>query len=176
MAVCYNCNKKIGFFESSRKAFGKKICFPCIDNLGYNNCLSTNESLYPEKHFKNFEQLLQILKERKLLYDQMDKMFKQTCEFKDLDLDLGGQLDLKIDENSKIICIVKRSAKIYFNYSDFIKIEELDNRWKNVPGQVLFFHYFIYYNLFGSENILIINKNAKNTEEAAQFFKNLKSA
>ena len=173
MAVCYHCKeKKSGFTQFPSKYVGENICFACCEKLGLNYLLTTDESLnaHNKNYYKNFEQLEQILKERKPIYDKLASAFSKTKAYETL-----GAETIEIDEKSKIISIVKKNkrenTRIYFNYSDFIKIENIDNSKNFSPGQVAMSNFFIRYKYFGKETVIITDN--KNTE-LFEFLSNIK--
>ena len=170
MAICYHCKeKKSGFSQFPSKYVGQKICFSCVKKLGLDYLLTTEESnkAREKNHYQSFEQLIQIVNERRPIYDKMDAAFQKTREFK-----CGNYNTIEIDESSELICIVKNSNRFYFSYSDFIRIENVDNTENFLPGQLRMSNFFIYYKLFGSNNVFITdNENS----DLFSFFSSIQS-
>jgi hypothetical protein len=161
MAICYNCNQKIGIFANHRKILGEKLCDSCVTLLGINNCLTTDESVYPEKHFSDISNFIQVLKDRKPLYDQMATAFKSTREYKNLGS--SGKLDIEIDEQSQIICISRLNSRQFFRFFDFIGLT-------GTVGK----HYMFRYKMFENENSFFIDTYAQELENALVFFNGIK--
>ena len=78
MTICYYCKQDKTKFPS--KYVGKKICADCCTDLGLVYCLTTLESLNAHKrHFyPSFEAVLEIVKPRKQLYDELAAVFTPT--------------------------------------------------------------------------------------------------
>ena len=169
MANCNNCNKKIGLFTKSEKIISDVYCIPCFTSLGYkdlmaikSSLMSADEAANPEKYFSGASQLIKILNERKPLYDQMAVIFKPTRVHRYLNL--HHQLDIEIDDESQMICIIKTYDKSYIRFSDFLDF---------TPGAGQFY-YLKYKKIFGNEGFEQINTTAKDFDQMRSFFDGLK--
>ena len=165
MANCCNCEKKLGFGAPSRKIIGRKLCTSCCDALGINNYLTTDESAYPDKHFSSADALIQALKERKPMQEQMAAAFKPTRKFTSLD---NSNLSIEIDEQSQLICttsqhsITNQYSRKYYHFSDYLGSEK-----SNI-------YYLLSFNFYGKKNSVIISAHRIESDEALSFINGIK--
>lgn len=166
MPVCYHCGvKKSGFTQFPSKYVGQKICVTCCDQLGLNRLLTTKESLNAHKknHYQSFEQVVQLVNQRRPAYDQMAAAFRPNRQIRCSNGDA-----IEIDDQSQLVGLEKN--RILFPFADFIRIENVDNSKTFQPGQVRMFHFFVYYRIFGQENVFITPNHDK---EVWTFFTSL---
>ena len=133
MAICYHCKQKEKIY--GRKYVGEKICFNCHALLGFSICLSTHESMKADKRkggYQNFEELVQLVKPRKALYDELVANFIPSRTFTLERPNYTGEDKIEIDEQGKTIRIIegytngvtysKNPSIVYIRYSDILSI------------------------------------------------------
>ena len=118
MAICYNCKRKEKIH--GQKYVGEKICFGCHDSLGLSICLSVkekNKAYLKKGGYQSFEELVQIVKPRRELYNELAAKCNPSRSFSIERPNYTGEDKIEIDEQGELIRITER-------YTDGIKFQK----------------------------------------------------
>jgi len=115
MPKCYYCKENKSFYTRfPSKICKERICVDCLKELGFKKFFSFEERMDAFKgNFSNVDEVINLLKERKVYYDNIENIFKPTKEFivgeetKCIDGHIGleatNRYKIEVDEGNKLI-------------------------------------------------------------------------